>query len=57
VFFTKSQSAATEHASLAEAAKLPEVGDVGGSAHDGEKMPFARHALERVSAAVFEFES
>ena len=36
---------------------LPEVGDVGGSAHDSEEAPFAGYALELVSAAVVELES
>ena len=29
--------------------------DVGGSADDGEEMPFAGHAFELVGAVVFEF--
>ena len=36
--------------------RLPEVGNMGGSAHGGEEMPLAGYAFERVRAAVFEFE-
>jgi hypothetical protein len=51
------EPAATELAPLAEAAKLPEVVGVRGLARDGEEAPLAGHALELVSAAVFELES
>jgi hypothetical protein len=56
MYFSQSVTAAAEHAALAWAAMLPEVGDVGGSAHDGEEMPLAGHTLELMSASLLELE-
>ena len=56
MYFTQSLPSATEHTALAWAAMLPEVGHVGGSAHDGEEMPLTRHTLQIMSATVFELQ-
>ncbi|MDT7759386.1 MAG: hypothetical protein QOH27_5284 [Mycobacterium sp.] len=56
MYLPKSLPSATEYTALTYTATLPEVGDVGGSAHDGKESPLAGHALELVRAAVFELE-